>query len=129
MRPIIAAAALLLLTIPALAADDRHAIFIGQAQQMANVGEEAEGLVRCGIRSPQWSGRIQQRAIISTAVLATRIWPPGPSGDDGFVAYHAALVEAERLLDAATDRGRHVKPEWCVDTGPAAATLLDELLK
>ncbi len=109
-------------------ADDRHAIFWGQAQRFTNLGEEAEGLVRCGIRSERWSGEVQMKITEGVIKLADRLWPNGLTNDDELVAHDAALFEAYAALDRAADRGRHIAPQWCADTGGAIAPSLDSLV-
>ena len=120
-------------------ADDRQAIFMVQARHMTNLGEEAESLVRCGIRSRAWSDRLLMAIHVGVVTLADRLWPdslrrfkvhdpsPPPPGDDGGV-HDDALQEALHLLAQASERGRNVAPECCGETGPAIATHLDGLV-
>jgi hypothetical protein len=55
--------------------DDRPAIFAAQAARIRELGEIAEGLVRCGIRSEHWSYKLHISIIVGVQKLSDRLWP------------------------------------------------------
>jgi hypothetical protein len=81
----------LLVLAAAAPADDRHAIFTVQAQRLTKLGEETVDLARCGIRSKDWSGKLQMRIREGVVKLADRLWPNGLTDDDEMVAHGDAL--------------------------------------
>jgi hypothetical protein len=109
--------------------DDRSAIFAAQAARITELGEPAEGLVRCGIRSEHWSYKLHITITEGVQNLSDRLWPDSWKDltDDGPSAARSdALDAAYRAIDAASERGRHVTPQWCVSTGSTVAPELDE---
>jgi hypothetical protein len=65
---------------------------------------------------------------VAAAKLADRLWPNGVADDTELVAHDDALWEAYDVIDKGADRGRHVSPGWCVETGGSVATVLDEFV-
>jgi hypothetical protein len=113
--------------------DDRSAIFWAQAQRITELGEPAEGLVRCGIRSPQWAAAVQFSIVLGVGKLSDRLWPDTWKGDMGEGSPSdirgQALEKAYRAQDEASERGRHVTPQWCAETGGRLAPILDEFAR
>lgn len=109
--------------------DDRSAIFVAQAARITELAELAEGVVRCGIRSEHWSYKVHITIVEGVQKLSDRLWPDSWKDltDDGPSAARSdALAMAYRAIDAASERGRHVAPQWCVNTGSVVASKLDE---
>jgi hypothetical protein len=109
--------------------DDRPAIFAAQAARITELAEPAAGLVRCGIRSEHWPYKLHISIIEGVVKLSDRLWPDSWKDltDDGPSAARSdALAMAYRAIDAASERGRHVTPQWCVSTGSIVAPELDE---
>ena len=78
------------------------------------------------------AGEIQFTIVRALVKLSDRLWPDSYKDltEDGISAARAdALSKAYRATDTALERGRRIAPQWCIDTAPGAAAMLDEFAR